>query len=107
MVTGSTQGLGLAVARRLGSAGCDIVLHGLGDAPVVAALPQALAQVSAARVRYLANLRSNGDQRMLSVLRWHIYNREAADQIRAGTMAPIRGGVPVRPVPADGRVAQW
>ncbi|WP_457518870.1 ABC transporter ATP-binding protein [Streptomyces sp. TE33382] len=59
---------------------------------VVAALPQALAQVSAARVRYLANLRSNGDQRMLSVLRWHIYNREAADQIRAGTMAPFLGG---------------
>ncbi|MEE1739695.1 ABC transporter ATP-binding protein [Streptomyces sp. BE147] len=59
---------------------------------VVASLPQALAQVSAARVRYLANLRSNGDQRMLSVLRWHIYNREAADQIRAGTMASFLGG---------------
>ncbi|MFG2395640.1 ABC transporter ATP-binding protein [Streptomyces lydicus] len=54
---------------------------------VAASLPQALAQVSAARVRYLANLRSNGDDRMLSVLRWHIYNKEAADQIRAGTMA--------------------
>ncbi|MCX4967326.1 ABC transporter ATP-binding protein/permease [Streptomyces sp. NBC_00654] len=59
---------------------------------VVASLPQALAQVSGARVRYLANLRSNGDQRMLSVLRWHIYNREAADQIRAGTMASFLGG---------------
>ncbi|MFE6685118.1 ABC transporter ATP-binding protein [Streptomyces sp. NPDC057743] len=54
---------------------------------VAASLPQALAQVSAARVRYLANLRSNGDARMLSVLRWHIFTREAADQIRAGTMA--------------------
>lgn len=54
---------------------------------VAASLPQALAQVSAARVRYLANLRSNGDNRMLSVLRWHIYTKDAADQIRAGTMA--------------------
>ncbi|MFK4150257.1 ABC transporter ATP-binding protein [Streptomyces sp. NPDC004065] len=54
---------------------------------VAASLPQALAQVSAARVRYLANLRSNGDLRMLSILRWHIYTKEAADQIRAGTMA--------------------
>ncbi|WP_060880059.1 ABC transporter ATP-binding protein [Streptomyces scabiei] len=59
---------------------------------VVASLPQALAQVSAARVRYLANLRSNGDNRMLSVLRWHIFTREAADQIRAGTMADFLSG---------------
>ncbi len=59
---------------------------------VAASLPQALAQVSAARVRYLANLRSNGDNRMLSVLRWHIFTREAADQIRAGTMAPFLAG---------------
>ncbi|MFH8411337.1 ABC transporter ATP-binding protein [Streptomyces sp. NPDC018019] len=59
---------------------------------VVASLPQALAQFSAARVRYLANARSNGDQRMLSVLRWHIFTREAADQIRAGTMAAFLSG---------------
>lgn len=59
---------------------------------VVASLPQALAQVSAARVRYLANLRSNGDQRMLSVLRWHIYTKDAADQIRAGTMGGFLSG---------------
>ncbi|MET7665393.1 ABC transporter ATP-binding protein [Streptomyces sp. NPDC005463] len=59
---------------------------------VAASLPQAVAQVSAARVRYLANLRSNGDARMLSVLRWHIYTKDAADQIRAGTMAPFLSG---------------
>ncbi|MER7023740.1 MULTISPECIES: ABC transporter ATP-binding protein [Streptomyces] len=59
---------------------------------VAAGLPQALAQVSAARVRYLANLRSNGANRMLSVLRWHIFTREAADQIRAGTMAAFLSG---------------
>ncbi|MFF3430264.1 ABC transporter ATP-binding protein [Streptomyces sp. NPDC002602] len=59
---------------------------------VAASVPQALAQVSAARVRYLANLRSNGDNRMLSVLRWHIFTREAADQIRAGTMAGFLSG---------------
>ncbi|WP_030253026.1 ABC transporter ATP-binding protein [Streptomyces violens] len=59
---------------------------------VAASLPQAVSQVSAARVRYLANLRSNGDYRMLSVLRWHIYTKDAADQIRAGTMAPFLSG---------------
>ncbi|OON76213.1 ABC transporter ATP-binding protein [Streptomyces tsukubensis] len=59
---------------------------------VVASFPQALAQVSAARVRYLANLRSNGDNRMLTVLRWHIFTKDAADQIRAGTMAGFLAG---------------
>ncbi|MFE9249344.1 ABC transporter ATP-binding protein [Streptomyces sp. NPDC007088] len=59
---------------------------------VLASLPQALAQVSAARVRYLANVRSNGDLNMLAVLRWHIYTKDAADQIRAGTMAGFLSG---------------
>ncbi len=59
---------------------------------VLASLPQALAQVSAARVRYLANMRNNGDMRLLSVLRWHIYTRYAADQIRAGTMSGFLSG---------------
>lgn len=43
-------------------------------------------------MRYLANLRSNGDLRMLSVLRWHIYTKDAADQIRAGTMGGFLSG---------------
>src|SRR6185436_762485 len=38
VITGSTQGLGLAIARRLASAGCDIVLNGLGDPNDVAVL---------------------------------------------------------------------
>jgi 3-hydroxybutyrate dehydrogenase len=31
LITGSTQGLGLAIAKRFAAAGCNIVINGLGD----------------------------------------------------------------------------
>ena len=31
LITGSSQGLGLATAQRLAADGCDVVVHGLGD----------------------------------------------------------------------------
>jgi len=38
LITGSTQGLGLAAAKRLAEEGCNIVINGLGDEREIAAL---------------------------------------------------------------------
>ena len=43
VVTGSTSGIGLAVARALALAGADIVLNGLGDAAAIEAVRAGLA----------------------------------------------------------------
>ena len=31
LITGSTQGLGLATAKRFAAAGCNVVINGFGD----------------------------------------------------------------------------
>jgi 3-hydroxybutyrate dehydrogenase len=54
LITGSTQGLGLAIARRLSAHGCDVVLHGLGDANAVEVTRARLETEFAVRVRYSA-----------------------------------------------------
>ena len=52
VVTGSTSGIGLGIARALGSAGAHLVLNGFGDAAAIAALREQLAREFKVRVRY-------------------------------------------------------
>jgi ATP-binding cassette subfamily B protein len=54
---------------------------------LLAALPQAVAAVRAARLNYLASLETMNDRRLLGLLRWHLVDKDNADQIRSGTMA--------------------
>jgi 3-hydroxybutyrate dehydrogenase len=52
IVTGSTSGIGLGIARALASAGADIVLNGFGDAAAVAKVRDDLEQEFGVTVAY-------------------------------------------------------
>jgi 3-hydroxybutyrate dehydrogenase len=52
IVTGSTSGIGLGIARALADAGADIVINGLGDAHAIEATRAGLAEASGVRVAY-------------------------------------------------------
>jgi 3-hydroxybutyrate dehydrogenase len=52
LVTGSTSGIGLGIARALAEAGADIVLNGFGDAAQIEATRAALASACGVRVSY-------------------------------------------------------
>ncbi|MQS14706.1 ABC transporter ATP-binding protein [Streptomyces kaniharaensis] len=56
---------------------------------VLAALPQGIASVRAARISYVTMVETFHDRRVLNLLRWYLVNKEPADQIRSGTMAPF------------------
>ena len=52
LVTGSTSGIGLGIARALAGAGADIVMNGFGDAGEIERLRQKLAATHGVRVAY-------------------------------------------------------
>jgi 3-hydroxybutyrate dehydrogenase len=52
IVTGSTSGIGLAIAEALAGSGCSVVINGFGEAKEIEALRARLAQAHAVRVLY-------------------------------------------------------
>ncbi len=70
LVTGSTSGIGLAIARAMAGAGADLVLNGFGDAGEIEAIRADIAKRAGVRVCYDAADLSDADQisRMMSEL---------------------------------------
>lgn len=52
LVTGSTSGIGLGIARAFAAAGANVMLHGLGDPAVIEAQRADLERLAGARVRF-------------------------------------------------------
>ena len=52
LVTGSTSGIGLGIARSLAAQGANVILNGLGSASAIAQLKEELAESSGVQVRY-------------------------------------------------------
>jgi 3-hydroxybutyrate dehydrogenase len=52
LITGSTQGLGLATARRFAAAGCNVVINGFGDEREIAAMRAGIEQEHGVRTMY-------------------------------------------------------
>jgi len=50
LITGSTSGIGLGLARALAAQGCDLIINGFGDAAQIEALRAELAQTHGVRV---------------------------------------------------------
>lgn len=52
LITGSTSGIGLGIARALAAQGCNIVLNGFGDPDEIESMRKRLAESSGADIRY-------------------------------------------------------
>jgi 3-hydroxybutyrate dehydrogenase len=62
IVTGSTSGIGLGIARALGAAGANLMLNGFGDAAEIEALRAGLAKEFGIKVAYSGADMSKPDQ---------------------------------------------
>jgi ATP-binding cassette subfamily B protein len=84
-----SQSVLAALASLIAAAGVLTSIHpALLPLLVLSALPQGIASVRGARIGYLSSLATSKDRRVLSLLRWYLVDRQVADQVRSGTIAP-------------------
>jgi len=62
LITGSTQGLGLATARRFAAAGCNVVFNGFGDVGQIDSIRAAIEKEHAVRTLYCNADLAHADQ---------------------------------------------
>ncbi|MFG2845358.1 ABC transporter ATP-binding protein [Kitasatospora sp. NPDC048296] len=87
-ILGEVQNLLSSLGSLIGAASVIAYLHPLLlPLLILAALPQGLASVRAARVQYLASRDAMADRRIMANLRWYIRLKGQADQVRSDTLA--------------------
>ena len=99
IVSGSTSGIGLAVARSMAEAGYDVMLNGMGDAGEIEATRRAMAEETGAAVDYCAaDMSKPGEIAMLVDMARKRFGRIDVVVNNAGiqTVAPIEEFPPER-----------
>jgi len=98
IITGSTSGIGLGIARALAGAGANIMLNGFGDAVQIEALRAGLAGEFGVKVAYNGADMSRPEQ-------VHALIKAAEDQLGAADILVNNAGIqhtaPVESFPAD------
>jgi 3-hydroxybutyrate dehydrogenase len=98
IVTGSTSGIGLGIARALGGAGANLMINGFGDAAQIEALRAGLAKEFGVKVAYNGADMSKPDQ-------IHAMVRAAAEEFGAVDIVVNNAGIqhtaPVESFPHD------
>jgi len=100
LVTGSTSGIGLAIARALAAEGADILMNGFGEAGQIAALRDAIASSFGVRVAYSGADITRPDEIAAMV-------RQAADDLGGPDILVNNAGVQFVASIADFPDEQW